>query len=188
MNSSVDVNNSVNVNSFVAMNDSVNYVEMCNKCLDLEAELIKQHNMVEKDGYNLLSKRFFELEQHCISLEIAMQLNKEIFQRNNIFVNQNEPSFDQLFELNNLKAQLQAKDTIIEKLKTHIKCLNKISTTNNMKKDIDEIETINIELKHRVTKLIAENEHLKQTYKQLYDSIKPSCVRAKEQTDIWLIN
>ncbi|GJW28135.1 retrovirus-related pol polyprotein from transposon TNT 1-94 [Tanacetum coccineum] len=55
--------------------------------------------------------------------------------------------------------------------------------TNNVKKDIDEIETINIELEHRVTKLIAENEHLKQTYKQLYDSIKPSRVRAKEHAD-----
>nr|GEY38131.1 retrovirus-related Pol polyprotein from transposon TNT 1-94 [Tanacetum cinerariifolium] len=32
-------------------------------------------------------------------------------------------------------------------------------------------------------KLIDENEHLKQTYKQLYDSIKPSPVRAKEQTE-----
>nr|GEW93894.1 integrase, catalytic region, zinc finger, CCHC-type, peptidase aspartic, catalytic [Tanacetum cinerariifolium] len=50
-----------------------------------------------------------------------------------------------------------------------------------MKKDFDEIETINIELEHRVTRLIAKNEHLKQTYKQLYDSIKPSSVRAKEQ-------
>ncbi|GJY12311.1 hypothetical protein Tco_0381620 [Tanacetum coccineum] len=113
-----------------------------------------------------------------------MQLNKEIFQKNNTYVNQNEPSFDQLFELNNLKAELQAKDTTIEKLKANIKRLNKTSTTNNVKKDIDEIETINIELEHRVTKLIAENEHLKQTYKQLYDSIKPSRVRAKEQTDI----
>ncbi|GKA04248.1 retrovirus-related pol polyprotein from transposon TNT 1-94 [Tanacetum coccineum] len=34
---------------------------------------------------------------------------------------------------------------------------------------------------HRVTKLIAENEHLKQTYKQLYDSIKLARVRSKEQ-------
>ncbi|GKD51954.1 hypothetical protein Tco_1280930 [Tanacetum coccineum] len=50
-------------------------------------------------------------------------------------------------------------------------------------KDIDEIKTINIELEHRVAKLIAENEHLKQTYKQLYDSIEPSCVRAKEHAE-----
>nr|GEZ98513.1 hypothetical protein [Tanacetum cinerariifolium] len=34
-----------------------------------------------------------------------------------------------------------------------------------------------------VTKLVAENEHLKQTYKQLYDSIKSSRVRSKEQRD-----
>ncbi|GKF51373.1 hypothetical protein Tco_0147840 [Tanacetum coccineum] len=36
---------------------------------------------------------------------------------------------------------------------------------------------------HRVSKLIAENEHLKLTYKQLYDSIKPTCIRSKEQCD-----
>ncbi|GJW97328.1 retrovirus-related pol polyprotein from transposon TNT 1-94 [Tanacetum coccineum] len=183
VNSSLYENTFVNVEYFVAMNDSVNYVEKCNKCLELKAELIKQHNMVEKDEYNRLFKRFFELEQHCISLEIAMHLNKEIFQKTNTSVNQTEPSFDQLFELNNLKAELQAKDTTIKKLKEHIKHVNEISTSESVKKDFDEIETINIELEHRVTKLIAENEHLKQTYKQLYDSIKPSRVRAKEQTE-----
>ncbi|GJS26878.1 hypothetical protein Tco_0487498 [Tanacetum coccineum] len=174
VNSSVDIYTSGNVNSSAAMNDSVNYVEMCNKCLKLEVELIKQHNMVENDEYNKLSKRFSKLEQHCISLELAMQLNKEIFQKNNTSVNQTKPTFDQLFELNNSKAELQAKDITIKKLKANIKRLNKTSTTNSVKKDIDELETINIELEHRVAKLIAENEHLKQTYKQLYDSIKPS--------------
>ncbi|GJU36768.1 hypothetical protein Tco_1185122, partial [Tanacetum coccineum] len=128
-------------------------------------------------------KSFSKLEKHCISLKLAMQLNKEFFQKNNTSVNQTKPSFDQLFELNNLKAELQVKDTTIEKLKANIKHLNKTSTTNNVKKDIDEIETINIELEHRVTKLIAENEHLKQTYKQLYDSIKPSHVQAKEHAE-----
>ncbi|GKA39872.1 retrovirus-related pol polyprotein from transposon TNT 1-94 [Tanacetum coccineum] len=33
-----------------------------------------------------------------------------------------------------------------------------------------------------VTKLIAENKHLKQTYKQLYDSIKPARIRSKEHS------
>ncbi|GJZ71806.1 integrase, catalytic region, zinc finger, CCHC-type containing protein [Tanacetum coccineum] len=77
----------------------------------------------------------------------------------------------------------KAKDTTIKKLKANIKHLNKTSTTNNVKKDIDEIETINIEREHRVAKLIAKNKHLKQTYKQLYDSIKPSCVHAKEHVE-----
>ncbi|GJX44394.1 hypothetical protein Tco_0261070, partial [Tanacetum coccineum] len=165
VNSSVDVNTSMKVNSSVVMNDSVNYVEMCKKCLELEAELIKQHNMVEKDEYNRLLKRFSELEQHYISLEIAMQLNKEIFQKNNTSVNQTEPSFDQLFELNNLKVELQSKDTTIKKLRAHSKRINETSTSESMKKDFDEIETINIELEHRVIRLIAKNEHLKQIIK-----------------------
>ncbi|GKA34669.1 hypothetical protein Tco_0721098 [Tanacetum coccineum] len=37
------VNSSVDINDFVNVN--VNSIEMCNKCLELEAELIKQHNM-----------------------------------------------------------------------------------------------------------------------------------------------
>nr|GEY42885.1 uncharacterized mitochondrial protein AtMg00810-like [Tanacetum cinerariifolium] len=49
------------------------------------------------------------------------------------------------------------------------------------KREVEEIETLNIELDHKVTKLIAENGHLKQTYKQLCDSIKSSRVRSKEQ-------
>ncbi|GJU31564.1 integrase, catalytic region, zinc finger, CCHC-type containing protein [Tanacetum coccineum] len=166
VNSLMDINASVNVNSYVAMNESVNYVEMCNKCLKLEAELIKQHNMVEKDEYNKLSKRFSELEQHCISLEIAMQLNKDFFQKNNTSVIQLD-LICQLFELNNLKAELQAKDTTIEKLKANIKRLNKTSTTNNMKKDIDEIEIINIELEHRVkNNKDAHEYYLKHTMEQ----------------------
>ncbi|GJY26934.1 hypothetical protein Tco_0401660 [Tanacetum coccineum] len=80
-------------------------------------------------------------------------------------------------------SNLQAKDTTIEMLKENIKCLNKTSTTNSVKEDIDDIETINIELEHRVTKLIAKNEHLKQTYKQLYVPIKPSRVHAKEHAE-----
>ncbi|GKA74816.1 hypothetical protein Tco_0781118 [Tanacetum coccineum] len=136
VNSSLDLNTSVNVKSFVAMNDSVNYEEMYNKCLELEVELIKQHNMVEKDKYIRLLKSFSKLKQHCISLELAMQLNKDIFQKNNTFMNQTEPLFDQLFELNNLKAKIQAKDRTIEKLKANIKHLNKTSTINNVKKGI----------------------------------------------------
>ncbi|GJY92676.1 retrovirus-related pol polyprotein from transposon TNT 1-94 [Tanacetum coccineum] len=182
VNSSMDMNTFVNVNSFVAMNDFVNYVEMCNKCLELEAKLIKQHNMVEKEKYNKLSKIFINLTTLYF---LALQCNsiKKNFQKNTTSVNQIEPSFDQLFKLNNLKAELQAKDTKIEKLKANIKRLNKPSTTNSVKNDIDEIETINIELEHRVAKLIVENEHLKQTYKQLYASIKPSRVRAKEHVE-----
>ncbi|GJT22763.1 hypothetical protein Tco_0892700 [Tanacetum coccineum] len=112
----------------------------CNKCLELEAELLKQHNMVEKYEYNKLLKSFSKLEQYFISLELAMQLNKETFQKNNTSVNQTEPTFDHLFELNNLKAELQAKDTTIEKLKANIKVSrstksSRSKSTDNTKND-----------------------------------------------------
>ncbi|GJV44544.1 hypothetical protein Tco_1429080 [Tanacetum coccineum] len=64
-----------------------------------------------------------------------------------------------------------------------IKSLSGKINEDKIKKDLEEIETIDIELDHRVSKLIAENEHLKQTYKQLYDSIKPARIRSKEQFD-----
>ncbi|GJR94574.1 retrovirus-related pol polyprotein from transposon TNT 1-94 [Tanacetum coccineum] len=127
-------------------------------------------------------KSFTTLEKHCISLEVDTQHNQEIFQRDNSVSNQSAPSFDQLFELNELKAQSQEKDTVIKKLKERIKSLSGKMNEDKIKKDLEEIETINIELDHRVSKLIAENEHLKQTYKQLYDSIKPTRIRSKEQS------
>ncbi|GJU26447.1 hypothetical protein Tco_1165068 [Tanacetum coccineum] len=70
-----------------------------------------------------------------------------------------------------------------KKLKERIKSLSQNINEDNVKKNIEEIETINIELDHRVSKLIAENKYLKQTYKQLYDSIKPTRIRSKEQCD-----
>nr|GFB89182.1 hypothetical protein [Tanacetum cinerariifolium] len=94
---------------------------------------------------------------------------------NSSFSQQSAPTFDQLFEINDLKAQSQEKDTVIMKLKERIKSLNGNLKEEKIKREL-EIETINIELDHRGTKLVTENEHLKQTYKQLYDSIKSSCV------------
>nr|GEW66748.1 hypothetical protein [Tanacetum cinerariifolium] len=118
-------------------------------------------------------------------VEVPKELPKvsmDVFQRDNSVSNQSAPSFDQYYELNELKAQSQEKDTVIRKLKEINKSLSGNVNEDKVKKDIDEIETINIELDHRVLKLIAKNEHLKQNYKQLHDSIKPTHVRSKEQS------
>ncbi|GJY00980.1 retrovirus-related pol polyprotein from transposon TNT 1-94 [Tanacetum coccineum] len=152
-------------------------------CLKLETELLNKKDFIEKEIYNKLFKSFTTLEKHCISLEVDTQLNQEIFQRDNSVSNQSALSFDQLFVLNELKAQSQEKDMVIKKLKERIISLSGKMNEDKIKKDLEEIETINIELDHRVSKLIAENKNLKQTYKQLYDSIKPARIRSKEQRD-----
>ncbi|GJS08261.1 retrovirus-related pol polyprotein from transposon TNT 1-94 [Tanacetum coccineum] len=164
-------------------NASDEIVHECQKCLELETELVKKKDFVDKETYDKLCKCFTNLEKHCITLEADSQLNQEIFQQENSVLNQNAPSFSQLFELSELKAQSQAKDTVIVKLKEQIKSLKGNGEDSSIKLDMDEIETLNIELEHRVTKLVTENEHLKQTYKQLYDSIKPKRVQSKEQCD-----
>ncbi|GJW24031.1 retrovirus-related pol polyprotein from transposon TNT 1-94 [Tanacetum coccineum] len=158
-------------------------VNECQRCLELKTELLNKKDFVDKETYDKLCKSFTTLEKHCITLEVDSQLNQENFQIENSVLNQNAPSFTQLFELSELRAQSQAKDTVIVKLKEQIKSLNGNVDDSTVKMDMDEIETLNIELEHRVTKLVAENEHLKQTYKQLYDSIKPKRVQSKEQCD-----
>ncbi|GJT07160.1 hypothetical protein Tco_0841622 [Tanacetum coccineum] len=169
------------VNLFV--NEGCETVNECQKCLELKTELLNKKDFVDKETYDKLCKSFTTLEKHCITLEADSQLNQEIFQLENSVLNQNAPSFTQLFELSELRAQSQAKDTVIVKLKEQIKSLKGNVDDSTVKMDMDEIETLNIELEHRVTKLVAENEHLKQTYKQLYDSIKPKRVQSKEQCD-----
>ncbi|GJT57900.1 hypothetical protein Tco_0992954 [Tanacetum coccineum] len=46
------------------------------------------------------------------------------------------------------------------------------SNEAKVKHDIDVIETINIELEHKMAKLLKENETLKRHYKEMFDSIK----------------
>ncbi|GKB87780.1 hypothetical protein Tco_0960052 [Tanacetum coccineum] len=103
---SKDIVNTI-VNSSVDI-ASVN-VHECEKCLKLETELLNKKDFVEKEIYDKLFKSFTTLEKHCISLEINSQINQESFQRDNFVSNQNAPSFDQLFELNEMKARSQEK-------------------------------------------------------------------------------
>nr|GEU68840.1 copia protein [Tanacetum cinerariifolium] len=81
--------------------------------------------------------------------EFDTQLNQEIFQRDNSVSKQSATSVDQYFELNELKARSQEKDTVITKLKERIKYLSGNMNEDKVKEDIEEIATINIELDHR---------------------------------------
>ncbi|GKF52160.1 hypothetical protein Tco_0148627 [Tanacetum coccineum] len=145
------------VKTFVnlSVNDGCETVNECQKCLELKTDV------VDKETYDKLCKNFTTLEKHCITLEVDSQLNQEIFQQTNSVLDQNAPSFTQLFELSELRAQSQEKDKVIVKLKEQIKSLKGNVGDSKVKMDMNEIETLNIELEHRVTKLVAENEHLK---------------------------
>ncbi|GKE82563.1 hypothetical protein Tco_1552563, partial [Tanacetum coccineum] len=64
------------------------------------------------------------------------------------------------------------------------------SKEENVNYDYGEIETKNVELENSVAKLSSENErlcneinHVKQVFKEQFDSIKKTRVRTKEQSD-----
>ncbi|GJY55286.1 hypothetical protein Tco_0454401 [Tanacetum coccineum] len=177
------------MNSTTLNGESVNLhmqrSESSDKCFDLDAELLKSQN-----AYNDLSKSYSQLEKYCISLKLTMQLNQEIFQKDSFCDNQNALKILEYFENNDLKAQLQAKDTTICKLKEHIKSMKENDKEEKVKQEMDEIETINIELDHSVGKLLFENERLhkeidllKKIYKDQFDSIIKTRALSKEHID-----
>ncbi|GJT74877.1 hypothetical protein Tco_1041602 [Tanacetum coccineum] len=174
------------MNSMSLNNDSVNVNmqkgELCEKCLNLDAELSKS-----KQAYNDLLKSYSQLEKHCISLEVSMQLKQEVFQNDESCVNQNAVKIQEYFEINDLKARLQDKDTTIFKLKDTIKYLRKNTKEENMNHDKCELEPINEELENSVAKLLSENErlcneinHVKQNLKSIENEDLKAQIQDKE--------
>nr|GEV39476.1 hypothetical protein [Tanacetum cinerariifolium] len=123
-------------------------MDVCARCVTIESELKK--DFIKKECYDTLLQKYHTLEKHCISLEVNNQLKKEIFQRNTLSSSKSAPTFAELFEINDLKAQAQAKDTVILKLKEKLRSLNGDVNERNVKREVDEIETLNIELDHKV--------------------------------------
>ncbi|GKE83672.1 hypothetical protein Tco_1557414 [Tanacetum coccineum] len=66
--------------------------------------------------------------------------------------------------------------------------MNETSNKAKIKKEINVLETMNIELEHSVAKLLKKNETLKKHYKDLYDSIKITRSKTIEQTTSLLSN
>ncbi|GKA86166.1 hypothetical protein Tco_0807877 [Tanacetum coccineum] len=115
------VNSLAEINDYQSMEKS--FLDEYSECVELKAELSKKNEMVENAVYNELSKRCARMENKCISLEIKVQQYKESFQNNQPRSNQDTPEFPAFFEINELKAQLEAKNNSISKLKDHIATL-----------------------------------------------------------------
>ncbi|GKC93590.1 integrase, catalytic region, zinc finger, CCHC-type containing protein [Tanacetum coccineum] len=173
------------MNSMSLISETVNMDGNRKESCNLEAELLKSQN-----AFNDLLKCHTQLEKHCISLECSIQLNQEIFQQRKSCDNQNALEILEFFKNNDLKAQLQDKDSTICKLKDIIKSLREKSKKENVNYDYCEIETKNVELENSVAKLLSEIErlcneinHVKQVFKTHFDSIKKTHVHTKEQSD-----
>ncbi|GJR80647.1 retrovirus-related pol polyprotein from transposon TNT 1-94 [Tanacetum coccineum] len=97
------------------------YLHKVKECECLAQKLSKQTESVNNEVYNKLLKSFAKLEKHSISLELSLQHCKEQMKNNpvckenasNVFRKERE----QYHEIQDLKAQMQDKNMVINELK-----------------------------------------------------------------------
>ncbi|GJR89319.1 retrovirus-related pol polyprotein from transposon TNT 1-94 [Tanacetum coccineum] len=150
------------VSRFSEMHDA--YTVEQARMVELEAEISKLKHKIQKDDHSQMIKCFSNLEVDHLNLQLKHQHLKERFGNNKSNTSQDALAFDSFFEINKLKEQLQGKDNTVRKSK-------------------------NIELTKHATALQeqnerfkAENEKVKQHYKELYNSIKITRAKTIEKT------
>nr|GEZ40405.1 hypothetical protein [Tanacetum cinerariifolium] len=97
-------------------------VDVCAHCVTIESELEK--DFIKKECYETLLQQYHTLEKLYI--------------------------IGKFFKINELKAQAQVKDTVILQLKEKLHSLKGDVTERSVKREVEEIETLNIELDHKI--------------------------------------
>nr|GEU40911.1 integrase, catalytic region, zinc finger, CCHC-type, peptidase aspartic, catalytic [Tanacetum cinerariifolium] len=154
------------------------------RCLELEAKISKLKNKIQKDDHSEMIKRFSNLEVNHLNLQLKYQHLKESFRNNKSRPTQDAPAFDSVFEINKMKSSLQGKDNAIRKLKMEISQLMETRSEADYTLDFKALNFHITELTEKVIVLQeqnelfrAENEKIKQHYKELYDFIKITHVK-----------
>nr|GEZ81612.1 hypothetical protein [Tanacetum cinerariifolium] len=84
----------------------------------------------------------------CLNVDVCAHC------KNTLSSSESAPTFAEFFKLNELKAQAQAKDTVILQLKEKLRSLKGDVTEISVKREVEEIETLNIELDHKKKVLV----------------------------------
>ncbi|GJX67149.1 hypothetical protein Tco_0302876 [Tanacetum coccineum] len=97
------------------------YLHKVKECECLAQKLSKQTESVNNEVHNKLLKSFAKLENHSISLELALQQCKEQMKNNSVCKENGSNVFrkerEQYHEIQDLKAQMQDKNMVINELK-----------------------------------------------------------------------
>ncbi|GJU75340.1 hypothetical protein Tco_1272410 [Tanacetum coccineum] len=183
----IATNSKLMVSRFTKMHEANTIVQT--RCLELKAELSKLRDKVQKDNHTELVKCFSNLEVNHLNLQLKYQNLKESFGNNPSPPARNTPDFDSVFVIKKMKASIQGKDNAIKKLRTQISQLKE--TRSEADRTLD-FRTLDFQITQLTEKVIvlqeqnelfrAENEKVKQHYKELYDSIKITRAKHIEQT------
>ncbi|GJW89575.1 retrovirus-related pol polyprotein from transposon TNT 1-94 [Tanacetum coccineum] len=159
----IATNSELTVSRFTEMHDAHTVVQA--HCLELEAELSKLHDKVQKDDHTKLVKCFSNLEVNHLNLQLKYQNLKERFGNNTSPPARDTPDFDSVFVIEKMKAFIQGKDNAIKKLRMQISQLKETRSEADQQNELFR----------------AENEKVKQHYKELYDYIKITRAKHIEQ-------
>ncbi|GJV56201.1 retrovirus-related pol polyprotein from transposon TNT 1-94 [Tanacetum coccineum] len=138
----IATNSELTVSRVTEMHEAHTIVQT--RCLELEAELSKLRDKVQKDDHTELVKRFSNLEVNHLNLQLKYQNLKESFGNDPSPPTRDTPDFDSVFI-----TQLTEKVSVLQEQNELFR---------------------------------AENEKVKQHYKELYDSIKITRAKHIEQT------
>ncbi|GJW47746.1 retrovirus-related pol polyprotein from transposon TNT 1-94, partial [Tanacetum coccineum] len=183
----IATNSELTVSRFTEMHAAHTVVQA--RCLELEAELSKLLDKVQKDDHTELVKRFSNLEVNHLNLQLKYQNLKESFGNNTSPPARDAPDFDSVFVIKKMKASIQGKDNAIKKLRMQISQLKETRSEADRTLDFRALDFQITQLTEKVNVLQeqnelfrAENEKVKQHYKELYDSIKITRAKHIEQT------
>ncbi|GJV22559.1 hypothetical protein Tco_1371579 [Tanacetum coccineum] len=111
-------NSELTVSRFTYMHNVHTAVQA--RCRELEAELSKLKDKIQKDDHNELVKCFSNLEVNYLNLQLKYQHIKESFGNNKSLPARDAPDFDSVFVIEKMKASIQGKDNAIKKLRIQI--------------------------------------------------------------------
>ncbi|GJS57214.1 retrovirus-related pol polyprotein from transposon TNT 1-94 [Tanacetum coccineum] len=188
----IATNSELTVSRFTEMHDAHTVVQA--RCLELEAELSKLHDKVQKDDHAELVKRFSNLEVNHLNLHLKYQNLKESFGNNTSSPARDAPDFDSVFVIEKMKASIQGKDNAIKKLRMQISQLNETRSEADRTLDFRALDFQITQLTKKVTVLQeqnelfrAENEKVKQHYKELYAiDVEPIPPRNRSNREVHL--
>ncbi|GKA22083.1 hypothetical protein Tco_0708045 [Tanacetum coccineum] len=144
---------------------------------------------IQKDDHDEMIKHFSKLEVEHLNLQLKYQHLKERFGNKKSVTSSDAPAFESVFEIGNLKEQLQGRGNTIRELKEKISRLQKKHSEADPILDFKALDSQNKDLNAKVNALQdlnerfrVENEKVKQHYKELYDSIKLTRAKTIEKT------
>ncbi|GJR24563.1 hypothetical protein Tco_0973090 [Tanacetum coccineum] len=154
----IAMNSELTVSRFTKMHAAHTVVQA--RCLELEAELSKLCDKVQKDDHTELVKRFSNLEVNHLNLQLKYQNLKECFGNNTSLPARDAPDFDSFFVIEKIKASIQGKDNAIKKLRMQISQLKETRSEADRTLDFRALD-------FQITQLTKKAHHVLQEQKEL---------------------